>query len=257
MSRTQKGWNRRFSIAESNKQARELLKQGATLDGSDQEGRDALARLLDLASSDGDIEMMKKLADAGAIAADSSARAYASLVRLSIAMGASERFGRADRRAELEAAAVWLAQALGSTTPVKEIEAQMEAAQRRPSFIPLITRAAQRGSLPLVRALLQAGADPNARGVQGGTALMAAAYCESGGGEIALALLDAGACPWQEDAHGDGAVDHASDEPHDAFASVLRSWLERQDLEGALKNGEAAARKPEAGLGRARRAGAL
>ena len=83
-----------------------------------------------------------------------------------------------------------------------------------------LIRAAEDGRLDLVRNLLQAGANPNAKSDGDVTVLMWAAA--RGHVEVVKALLESGAEPNARTRKGRTAIDVATQEGHDHVASVLR-----------------------------------
>ncbi|MBI5116614.1 ankyrin repeat domain-containing protein [Candidatus Poribacteria bacterium] len=79
----------------------------------------------------------------------------------------------------------------------------------------------------VVRALLDAGADPNAKDQHGVSVLMIAAF-HQGRTEVVQALLDAGADTNVKDEHGDTALDYATDSKHKDVVELLKKHSSKQ-----------------------------
>jgi ankyrin repeat protein len=94
-------------------------------------------------------------------------------------------------------------------------------AARNPMKVRAIHAAAASGSLSIVRALIEAGADVNAPQEKGFTPLHEAAA--TGKLELVRILLDHGASPDQTTEDGKSALDLARDEKQDAVVDLLTS----------------------------------
>lgn len=85
-----------------------------------------------------------------------------------------------------------------------------------------LMKAANRGNLRAVDALIKAGANVNAKDEDGNTALMEAA--DNGHNDVVLRLIEAGADINARDDDGETALDKAVEERHTGTAEILRKY---------------------------------
>jgi uncharacterized protein len=95
------------------------------------------------------------------------------------------------------------------------------AVARNDARVQPLHSAAAAGDLTIARALLEHGADPDARQARGFTALMAAA--QQGNEALARLLLGHGADPGASADDGRAAADFADERNHHALAALLRT----------------------------------
>lgn len=228
MGRSQSGWTKRLALATRAEEAREMVAQGARLDSFDEGATRILSALLDIACSEGDLRLAEKLAGWGGLEA-SGGRAGMRALERSIARAGDPKSPPGSG----EPAALWLVERMGNPDKIFD-----KPAAPRPGREPLgfecapILKAAEHGSLAIVRALLATGADPDRRNRLGETALIAAAEsAHPNAAQIAMELLRAGADPWGQDGENWCALDTASNDPHDPVAAVIESWIEKMELE--------------------------
>jgi uncharacterized protein len=98
--------------------------------------------------------------------------------------------------------------------------ADAAAVARNDSRVQPLHGAAASGDVAIARALLEHGADPDARQARGFTALMAAA--QQGNEALARLLLERGADPGATADDGRAAADFADERNHHALAALLR-----------------------------------
>jgi len=107
------------------------------------------------------------------------------------------------------------------TAIVKELlEAGAQVDARTPSGWTALIRVANSNNDEVVDLLIEAGADVNAQAEDGKTALMGAAYI--GNAQIAERLLEAGADPDLENVNGRTAYSQAKHHDHSAVMELLR-----------------------------------
>lgn len=222
MARSQEAFKRRLARCFYPKEARDLIKEGATLDLADPALRVQAERWLASACQSEDRELAQFF------------------IKRGVSLEMINKRGKNLLCQEISRCSPFAGGHPGSALLIIGLGADVNAVGEDGGSA--LMSAALAESPELVEALIRAGADVNHVTESGLSALMLAADTRGEPGvKMVQALLSAGADPLLKDREGRDAMRYAlgddEDEDDDGVAAIISAWIERGDIVSALSAG--------------------